>query len=236
MEKGLLKAGFVILTAILVFGFLGAVRADVCVNNSIPGGTDATIPITLGTTYTSNCVYSLTFAGSDSWSQDVFELDNWPGGALTINVLDCCLVGDYYSVWQVNATTGTILADGMYTPEVYTGPQLNDSAIWTPPPPYHFYETGTGTTYSQGTFTVILPPGTYQFMVRDELLDQIAAEPSGAITLETWSPAGFYITFSAAPTSVVGEVPLGPIVASASMMMALVGFVAMPRLKRKLYN
>lgn len=81
----------------------------------------------------------------DGWGDDTWELTLTYGRELTIHVLDCCIIGDYYEVWVDGALVDTTPAPG------YPG----------------------GTTHSEGWFTVALAPGVHLIEIRNALFETL---------------------------------------------------------------
>jgi hypothetical protein len=77
-----------------------------------------------------------------------------------------------------------------------------------------------------------LAAGTYEFKVRDELL-QLLVDEGVDVSATGWSPAGFYIGFHLAPEPVIPEIPFGTIMATTLMITALAGYFMLPRFKRR---
>ena len=162
------------------------------------------------------CRWGNVFAGSEGWSDDHYVLTDWPGGGLEIHCYDCCMIGDFYSVWIVDTATDTTVCKVFTTPEVEVGPY--------PPIP------GSGTTLSDGTHYMYLAAGTYEFKVRDEffhVLWDLGYDPRDY----SWSPAGFWIGFHEAP-HIIPEVPLGTVMSAVAMIVGLIAFTGMRARRR----
>jgi len=142
-------------------------------------------------TYYDDTIWENMFAAPDGlvngWGSKIFVLP-WTGGWLEIECFNGFWVGDWFSVWWVDQNLGALYEIGT-TPEVETGSQHAGC-------PYSLH-TGAGNVYSHGLFYVWLPPGTYEFMVRNELFQLLTgARPSACVgPLDGWSPAGYYIGF-----------------------------------------
>lgn len=218
-----MKIGLTTAMALLAIGLLlSAVKAAPVNNYDDTLGTGTEWTVVLDEVHYDDCWWSIEFAGKKGWSDDTFILI-WPGGGVQIRVQDGFWFGDFYSLWMVDTATGTTKMRVFTTPEVET--DYHHSCASNP------YHTGLGSTWSDGTFCIYLAPGTYEFKVRDELLPILfneGVDPDATL----WSPAGFYVTFSAAPIQVIPEVPIGTIAASAAMMIAFAGFVMRPKFKR----
>ncbi|HTT16048.1 MAG TPA: hypothetical protein VMH49_01640 [Thermoplasmata archaeon] len=177
---------------------------------------DGLVSVSLPSYYFDDAEVSTTMVGTtaagdqlpnDSWAQNVYAV---PGPVeVFVEVTDCCLVGDYYELWE---TTDSSLHTGWSlvgtTPEVPTG-----SALVAPG--YDPHWSGTGSVYSSASFAVAIPSGvTEYFAVRDALFDEVGGVLDGpcaetTVELNTigctaagisvgsgWSPAGFAIAFS----------------------------------------
>jgi len=147
----------------------------------------------LSQTYYDETVWGNVFPAPDGlvngWGNTIFVL-NWPGGWLEIECYNGFWIGDWYSVWMVDQNVGALwrIFD---TPEVETD--------WHHACPYGPH-TGAGTVYSYELFNVgWLPPGTYEFRVRNELFQILTGArpviPPCPGPLDGWSPAGYYIGF-----------------------------------------
>jgi hypothetical protein len=224
LEKKALKIGLGVLFAIVAIALLSQTGSAAQVNNTddtITHGSPTTV--VLGTTYGDNCVWENGFDGYYGWGYETFVL-NWPGGWLEIQCYDRFWYGDFYSVNIVDTATGTIKSVVFTTPEVETDYHHSCTGY-----PWSSYHTGLGSTYSDGTYRICLEPGTYEFMVKDELFPQLFVE-GGRTEIDTWSPAGYYIVFRL-PTTPIPEVPLGTVMAGAAMLFACLAFAGVKPLK-----
>jgi hypothetical protein len=228
--KKKLTIGLGVLFAIVAIGLMShSASASAPDLNYDPAAAHAsTVPVTLGYEYYGACDWAVAFAGSQGWSYDVYEVTLAAPTTFQIHVYDCCWVGDFYSVWIVDTTTGTtvkrfcFLGGAANTPEVQT--DYHHSCVYFPT------HTGLGTVLSDDWIGGIsLPAGTYDFMVRDELFQELMSEPTQP--LDGWSPAGFTIGFYAAGTHPVPEVPLGTVMAGAAMLFACIAFAGIKPLK-----
>lgn len=178
------------------------------------------VNIVLSTDLGGTCYWDTVFAGSEGWSNQWYVLTGWSGGGLEIQCYDGAWVGDFYSVWIVDTATDTTVMKIFTTPEVET--DYHHSCAINP------LHTGTGTTYSDGTYFIYLMPGTYEFRVRDELFHVLWAEGIDPRTPDPWSPAGFAIGFHSAP-HIIPDVPLGTVVAGSIMTICLVTYFGVTR-------
>lgn len=211
---------------LLVFGLFGGIMLSPLAHASTPpnnkGTSTAPDQITTETLPWSGSDYAdYTFAcpgnlpgctapagATTSWSNTIFEITY--SGTVSIKIADAFYEGDYYSLWYTTDTSGltgwTLVGT---TDQVNTGGELVA-------PTYDSYWTGTGTQYSSTTFNIPIS-GTVLFAVRDDLFDTmvslLGSSCSGSAVLSDgctatginaspeWSPAGYYISFTAASTA-----------------------------------
>lgn len=166
--------------------------------------------IVLSTTHYDIAEWAISFDGSQGWSQDMYILRDWPGGVLQIHIFDRFWYGDFYGVYLIDPTAGTIIRTIGISPEVETdwhhGGTCPDCGVKLPCPVSDPMHTGTGNVYSEAWFDPWLDAGTHYFKVRNEFFHVLAAERFDPSTYPgdlhdpacrhhgyDWSPAGFYI-------------------------------------------
>jgi len=220
--------GFATLLLILGASLGPAIAAE---NNGVasnPPGTEIPIDIITSTTV-GTCEEENVFRGTTGWSDEIFVLviqppvdQKW----ISIRVWDCCWYGDYYELWEIEPVMTFI---GM-TPKVETD-FFHGSATY-PCPVGNPLHTGTGSVYSDATFTVVKSapgpdPGMWKFRVRDPFFQELRDEGLDP-HIPPWTPAGFYIDFS--ETYPAPELPIAVPLIVSLMVIALVP------IKRKLWK
>lgn len=115
---------------------------------------------------------SVSYDDVNGWGEDDWELTVGAFGFLTVTVVDCCFVGDYYEIWVNGSMIGTTPDPGVY-------------GVVPGDPPY----------LSVGSATVWLAPGVHTIEIRDTIVDNPDFGTAGDPGPLFWMiPAGYDVT------------------------------------------